>query len=62
MGIDARKKPDVCYVINVAVDVVEKMNYKLKKFPSITPDHEGLMYNKNNLGGLFQYSSFFAKK
>ncbi len=45
-GIDARKKPNVVYVYNLAVDVDEKYLFKLKKYDDYFPDHKGLEYKK----------------
>ena len=48
MGIDARKKPNVLFVYNVAVKVNEKVQNKLKSFQDIVVDHKGLEYAKKN--------------
>ena len=51
LGIDARKKPDVYIVLNVAVNFKNYCLKKLKNFEDINPDHMGLSYEKkeNNL-------------
>ncbi len=52
MGIDARKKPNLFYVLNVAIQVESKAVKFLKNFPDIEIDHKGLNYKKiesNNL-------------
>lgn len=46
MGIDARHKPNVFYVLNVALDLGTKTNGKIKSLEDITPDHDGLRYEK----------------
>lgn len=46
-GIDARKKPDILFVYNVAIDVEKSLLNKLKNFEDITPDHSGLDYAKS---------------
>ncbi|MBE7082314.1 MAG: hypothetical protein E7378_01355 [Clostridiales bacterium] len=48
LGIDARKKPDVKYVLNVAISVDKKCEAKLKNFEDIIPDHAGLQYDKSS--------------
>lgn len=47
MGIDARKKPNILFVYNVAIDVEKSMQNKLKNFEDFTPDHSGLDYPKS---------------
>ena len=46
MGIDARKKPKIFFVYNVAIEVDKGIEHKLKNFEDITPDHSGLNYKK----------------
>ncbi|MDY2696265.1 MAG: hypothetical protein SOV27_03800, partial [Eubacteriales bacterium] len=48
MGIDARKKPKILFVYNVAVNVDSKVQNKLKNFEDIVVDHKGLEYTKKN--------------
>ena len=43
-GIDARKKPNVFYVYNVAIDVVEKKKKFLNKYEDVVIDKTGLDY------------------
>ncbi len=45
-GIDARKKPNVFIVLNVAVDVASAVGDSLKNFEDVFPDHDGLCYPK----------------
>ncbi len=45
-GIDARKKPNVYFVYNVAIDVDKKHLQKLKCFEDVYPDHDGLVFEK----------------
>ena len=45
-GIDARKKPNVYYVMNVAIDVDECAYKQLLNFQDIVPDHSGLIYEQ----------------
>lgn len=46
MGIDARKKPNILFVYNVAIDVKDNVKYKFKDFENIMADHKGLEYQK----------------
>ena len=46
MGIDARKKPKIFFVYNVAIEVDKGIEHKLKNFEDITPDNSGLNYKK----------------
>jgi len=46
LGIDARKKPNVFYVANVAVEVFNNAVLKLKNYKDYFPDHSGLEYKK----------------
>jgi len=48
-GIDARKKPDVVYVLNMAVEFSKSATKKVKNLPDVFPDHSGLEYEKKNL-------------
>ena len=48
LGIDARKKPNVKIVLNIAINVKKEKVYLLKNFEDIIPDHQGLSYNKKS--------------
>lgn len=43
-GIDARKKPDVKYVLNIAVSPSDKSASKFEGFEDVDVDHSGLKY------------------
>lgn len=45
-GIDARKKPNVFYVINVAINVKDSAKNKIKMYEDVFPDHSGLRYDE----------------
>lgn len=48
LGIDARKKPNVKIVLNIAINVKKEKVYLLKNFEDIIPDHQGISYNKKS--------------
>ena len=48
MGIDARKKPKVFFVYNVAIEVDKKYQQKLSGFADVVVDKSGLCYPKLN--------------
>ena len=45
-GIDARRKPNVFYVLNLAVEFLPNVKKKVSRFGDIVPDHAGLVYEK----------------
>lgn len=46
MGIDARKKPQILFVYNVAIDVKNGAKGKLERFDDVDVVHKGLEYSK----------------
>ena len=42
LGVDARRKPNVHFVLNVAIDVSKDKHYCVRKLEDIFPDHTGL--------------------
>lgn len=51
MGIDARKKPNIFFVYNVAIDVKKNVIKKLDDFENISVNHDGLYYERISYGG-----------
>ena len=47
-GIDARKKPQVFMVLNVAVDFLKRVQNKLKGYADVEIDRSGLYYEKSS--------------
>jgi uncharacterized FAD-dependent dehydrogenase len=51
-SIDARRKPDIFYTLNVAINIKEKEKFKAENLKDFTLDKSGLEYSKIEFKGL----------